>query len=93
MVNMELRDHMDNSQGNTIPTGKTDLEITSKETAPVFLSLLHLQKQTTAGRKVWHRSWGIFLRQMTQQGPQSPPLSRPKRGNTKKGHNSKKFIL
>lgn len=34
---MELRDHMDNCQGNTAPTGKTGPEITSKATVSVLL--------------------------------------------------------
>lgn len=35
VVNMELKDHTDNSQGHTAPAGKTGPEITSKATVSV----------------------------------------------------------
>lgn len=39
-MNMEVKDHMDNSQGNTVPTGKTGPEITSKEIASVSVPIV-----------------------------------------------------
>lgn len=77
-MNKELSDHMDNSQGNTGSTGERAPEITSQETASVSIPTVHADTEfcrSLQGKTVWHKLWGTFLGQTTQQGSQSLPLS------------------
>lgn len=82
---MQLRDHLDSRQENTISYHlKMGPEITSKKAACVSVpTALAGTLQTAAGRNVWHRSWDSLLRQTTQQSPQSPSSS-PKGDSRKK---------
>lgn len=47
-MNMELTDHMDSSQGNTVPTGKTDPERKAKK---LLLSVPTAFAETDCRRK------------------------------------------